>query len=210
MNIFYIILYIAIALVLLWVGYGYFSVRNIEEPAYSVLEKKDGYEIREYEPYIIATVEIEGTYEQALTDGFRLIADYIFGNNTGKEQIAMTAPVQETEPEKIAMTVPVLETENSSTVRSISFVMPSKYTIENIPKPNNKRVVLREVPQQRVAALSFSWGSGAGRVASKKEELLDLLKRDSAITTGTPYGAFYNPPFTPPFMKRNEILITIE
>jgi len=202
--------YILIALVLLWVGYGYFSVRNIEEPIYSVLEEKDGYEIREYEPYIIATTEVEGTYGQALGDGFRVIADYIFGNNTGEEKIAMTAPVQETESEKIAMTVPVLETENSDTTRSISFVMPGKYTMENIPKPNNKKVVLREVPKQKVAALAFSWGSGEKRATSKKQELLDLLKRDNIITTGNPYGAFYNPPFTPPFMKRNEILITIE
>jgi len=210
MNIFYIIIYILIALLLLWVGYGYFSVKNIEEPAYSVLEEKDGYEIREYEPYIIASAEVEGTYDQALGDGFRLIADYIFGNNTGEEKIAMTAPVQETESEKIAMTVPVLETENSDTTRSISFVMPSKYTIENIPKPNNEKVVLREVPKQKIATLAFSWGSGEKRVESKKQELLDLLKRDNIITTGNPYGAFYNPPFTPPFMKRNEILITIE
>lgn len=202
------VLSIVVLGLLVWVVYGYVAVRNIEEPKYTVVEKKNGYEIREYAPHIVAEARVEGTYREAINQGFRLIADYIFGNNTGSSQIAMTAPVGEQKSEPIAMTVPVGEVQDGG-LRVISFVMPSKYTLATIPKPNNPKVVLREVPQRRVAALSYSWSTSVETVEKKKQELKTLLARDAVATIGEPESAFYNPPWTPPFLLRNEILLEI-
>lgn len=107
------------------------------------------------------------------------------------------------------MTVPVGEQQDQG-LRVISFVLPSKYTLATIPKPNNPRVELREVPARTVAALSYSWWSDASRVQSKKEELKKLLVRDELVSVGEPEAAFYNPPWTPPFLLRNEILLEVQ
>lgn len=193
----------------LWVAYGYLAVRSIEEPSYTVVEKREGYEIRDYAPHIVAETRVEGAFNTALRKGFSRIADYIFGNNTGSSQIAMTVPVGEQKGEPIAMTVPVGEVTDGD-LRIISFVMPSKYTLETIPKPNNSNVTLREVPARRVAVLSFSWSTTAHNVEDKKQLLKTLLARDSVLSAGEPEVAFYNPPWTPPFMLRNEILLEIK
>jgi SOUL heme-binding protein len=202
---------VAILLFLLWIAYGYFSVRSIEEPAYTVRDIRDGYEVRVYAPHIVAEVHVSGTYDEALTQGFRQIADYIFGNNTARSAIAMTAPVgeQASTSQAIAMTVPVGESESNGE-HVISFVMPSTYTLETIPLPNNKKVALRLVPAHAVAALRYSGSTSAAVVAKKKELLLSILKRDGVTATGIPQSAFYNPPWTPPFMRRNEVLVDIK
>jgi hypothetical protein len=196
----------------LWVLGSYLVVRNIEEPVYTVLEKKDGYEIREYAPYILAQTTVTGNYDEATNKGFRIIADYIFGNNTKKESIAMTTPVLEKEAsaEKIAMTVPVLETESESNERTIAFVLPSKYTLEMLPTPTNSAVVFVEVPSRKVAALTFTWYATESRMQAKKELLKNLLERDAIIMSGKVETARYNPPLTMPLMLRNEILIPIQ
>ncbi|PIP87285.1 heme-binding protein [Candidatus Campbellbacteria bacterium CG22_combo_CG10-13_8_21_14_all_36_13] len=192
-------------------GLWFFSTRSIEKPKYSVLEKKDGYEIRQYEPYIIAYVEVEGGYREALNKGFRLVADFIFGNNKSNSKIAMTSPVQEMESEKIAMTSPVIEGEIDDVgLHTISFVMPSKYTLDTIPVPNNEKVFIKEVPERKVAVLSYSWYPNDSRIAVKKQKLINMLENDSVEFVGKPESAFYNPPFTPPFMLRNEVLIEIK
>ena len=194
-----------------WVAYGYFATRSIEEPKYTVVDVKDGYEIRRYEPQIVAEARATGSYREALNGGFRLIADYIFGNNTAASPIAMTAPVGESASKAsapIAMTVPVGEVQ-SGTERVISFVMPSKYTMDTIPKPNNKAVTLRQVPARTVAALRYSGFTGNDTMDAKKAELKSLLARDKVQTVGEPEAAFYNPPWTPPFMRRNEVLVEI-
>lgn len=201
---------VLVVLFLAWITFGYLAVRNIEQPKYEVVENKNGYEIRQYEPYITASVEVDGGYDESLNSGFRQVADYIFGNNTSQAKIAMTVPVQEAEKEIIAMTAPVLEAETSeSQKRVISFVMPSQYTLETLPKPNNPKVKITEVLGRKVAALRFSWFAGGNRVAAKKQKLLDLLAKDNLVPTGLPEAAFYNPPLTPPFMRRNEILIPL-
>jgi hypothetical protein len=195
----------------LWSLGAYMVIRSLEEPKYTVESTKDGYEIRQYAPTLAATTTVGGAdYDNAINEGFRRIADYIFGNNTAQSSIAMTVPVQESVSQSapIAMTVPVLE-QGNSTQRMISFIMPSKYTIETIPKPNNPSVVLIANPAKRVAALRFSWWSPASRVASKKAKLVELIARDGLIAKTEPAVAFYNPPFTPPFMRRNEVLVDI-
>ncbi len=210
---YYILGAIIIGLIVWTVG-SYLVVWSIEEPAYTVLEVREGYEIREYAPYIMAATTVTGSYDQATNQGFRIIADYIFGNNTKRESIAMTTPVLESpQPdlsEKIAMTVPVLETTSGNATRTIAFVLPSKYTIATLPKPNNSAVILTEVPARTVAALRYTWYPTETRTAAKKDLLINYLVRDQKIIAGLIETARYNPPITMPLTLRNEILIPIE
>jgi len=194
----------------LWMLGSYLVVRNIEQPAYTVLEKRNGYEIRQYAPYIVAETEVSGDYQTALSAGFRIIADYIFGNNTTKTSIAMTSPVLENQSEKIAMTVPVINTQASENKRTIAFVLPSKYTLESLPKPNNSAVRLREVPGRKVAVTSFTWYATESRVEAKKSFLETKLAQDNVVVLGVPQVAQYNPPLSFPLTLRNEIIIPIE
>ena len=198
----------------LWAIGSYLAVRTIEEPAYTVLEKKDGYEIREYKPYIVAETTVTGSYSEATTQGFRIIADYIFGNNIKKESIAMTVPVLEANreriSEKISMTVPVLASSIANGSRVISFVLPSKYTLDTLPKPNNDAVVLKSVQRRKVAALTFTWYPTETRVETKKKALVAALQRDKQKVIGKIETARYNPPFSMPVILRNEILVQVE
>ena len=216
-TMFYIIGGVGVLLIIWAVG-SYLAVRSLEEPSYTVLEKKDGYEIRQYEPYIVAqTVVPSSEYNEDLNQGFRLVADYIFGNNTTQEKISMTTPVLESpgeqnnqSSEKIAMTVPVLETQSEQATRTVAFVLPSKYTIDTLPTPNNDKVTLRDVDGRKVAALRFTWYATPDRVAAKKATLLSALERDGVTAVREPQAAFYNPPLSMPLVLRNEILIEVE
>lgn len=204
-----IILIIVAVVLLIWVAYGYFSSR-VKEPKFSVIEKKDGYEIREYAPYIEARVKVTGEYREALSTGFRILAGYIFGGNTSKQSIAMTAPVTEQKSESIAMTAPVSETVLADNSRVVSFIMPEGYTLATLPTPNDKRIEIVEVPKHRSAVVRYSGYNSAEKVAEVKTKLLAYLKRDGVAVAGVPRGAGYNPPWTPPFMNRNEILVDIK
>lgn len=201
-------------LLIIWAIGSYLAIRYIEEPTYTLLERKQGYEIREYQPYIVAETTVTGGYRESLNQGFRLIADYIFGNNTTKQSISMTTPVLEAvaavQSEKIAMTVPVIETATSNETRTVSFVLPATYTMETLPIPNNDAVRLLEVPAQTVAVLRFSWYATPERVAAKKETLRTLLERDGVVTIGSYRSALYNPPLSMPLTLRNEIIVPIQ
>ena len=207
---YYYILFGILGLVLVWMIGSYLVVRNIEQPSYTVLEKRAEYEIRQYDSFIIAETEVSGDYSEALRAGFSIIADYIFGNNTTKTSIAMTAPVLENSSEKIAMTVPVISTLETEKNRTISFVLPSKYTLESLPKPNNPAVKLREVAGRKVAVLNFTWYATEARVAAKKISLEEKLQADDVSVIGLPQAAQYNPPLSFPLTLRNEIIIPIE
>lgn len=203
-----------VVLVLLWVIGSYAVIWSIEEPEYIVIEKKNGYEVREYAPYLLAETTVVGSYDDATNQGFRIIADYIFGNNKAKESIAMTTPVLESPEtntsEKIAMTTPVLESKGEGQVRKIAFVLPSKYTLDTLPEPNNNAVIITEVPKRKVAALRYTWYPTETRTEAKKELLISYLERDDKTITGAIETARYNPPLSMPLMLRNEILIPIE
>jgi hypothetical protein len=200
-------------LLLIWIIVSYFSSR-VAEPAYTVVEKKGGYEIRLYASYIEARFEAQGEYVKAQNAGFRILAGYIFGGNTTKTSVAMTAPVIETPAvsQSIAMTAPVVESESPSgnASRVISFIMPAEYTLATLPKPNDSRIQLVEVPAHTTAVLRYSWYTNGERVANMKAKLLEYLRRDGVHVVGSPRGAQYNPPWTAPFMRRNEILVDIE
>ncbi|MEI7765646.1 MAG: heme-binding protein [bacterium] len=199
-----------IVLIIIWSIFGHFSSR-VEQAEYSVIKKSKGYEIREYPSHIIAQTTIDGSYEDAMSMGFRIIAGYIFGGNTKKESISMTAPVKEQKfvSEKIAMTAPVsLNTLGNS--RVVSFVMPKSYSLETLPIPNDSRVKLVKVPSKKMAVLRFSWSRNGNRINKMEKKLLSFLSRDKIETIDSPLYAGYNAPWTPPWMIHNEIMIEID
>jgi len=138
-----------IFLALLWTLVSYFFDRSIEQPSYEVVTQKDGYEIRTYAPLLVAETTIKDSSRSSLNKGFKVLADYIFGNNIkvngdGEEKLAMTAPVfvDDVDPEGESI---------------MSFVMPSTYTKETLPLPNNPAVRIIEKPERTLAVLTFSW-----------------------------------------------------
>ncbi len=182
-----------------------------EEPKYTVIEKTDDFELRAYSPMIIAETFVTGSLEKASGDGFRLIADYIFGNNKSRtgssEKISMTTPVtMKPKSEKISMTAPVSMQEAEGKWR-MHFVMPSKYTLDTLPEPNNKAVNLRELPAKRFAVVRFSGLAGEAKTAQKTKELLAWMSSKNIEPIGTPELARYNPPWTLPFLRRNEVMV---
>jgi len=208
------VLIVLAILFLAWVAWGYFSVRSIEQPPYELLSEKDGIEVRQYDSYIVAETTLEAGYREGLNSGFMVVADYIFGNNTKQTDIAMTAPViSEDSPavsEEIAMTTPVFSEEEGEKKRTIGFVMPSKYTAETLPKPNNDAVTIREVPAQKVAVLRFSGWATEAKVERYRATFLEKLQEQGFEVSGKPRLAQYNPPWTPPFMRRNEFMIDVQ
>lgn len=197
-----------LAIFVLWSLWGYMSSRT-EQTEYKVVEVKKDYEIRLYPAHIVAQTEVQGTYQEALNQGFRILAGYIFGGNTKKERIAMTAPVVEQKTsEPIAMTAPVTATIEGET-RTITFSMPRSYTLETLPTPSDPRIKIVTQPEMKMAALRFSGFRSAASTLSKKQELLDALKRDKVTTVDEAQYAGYNAPWTPPWMTRNEVLIEI-
>jgi hypothetical protein len=183
-----------------------------EEPKYSVLEKEPPFEIRSYAPMIVAEVEVGGDLDGASSQGFRLIAAYIFGQNQVSEKIAMTAPVtvEEKVPQsaKIAMTAPV-GIESKAGKWTVSFVMPAEYTMESIPKPINPQVQLRQKQTIKKAAISFTGFYSEQKVAEKTRELEQWMATRKLQPSGVPNFARYNPPWTLPFMRRNEVMINL-
>ena len=209
MNMYVYIFIGLVVFIALWGIVSYLVVSRIETPSYTVTSKEPSYEIREYDSYIVAQTEVTGSLSEASRKGFRIIADYIFGNNLSNDKISMTAPVVEQRSQKIAMTAPVLNTLENSNTRIISFILPRKYTMDTLPKPNNPQVIIKEIPRHTVAALRFTWYPTANRIDQKKAELTALLERDNQTITGDTRVARYNPPLSMPLLLRNEILIPI-
>ena len=188
------------------------AVMATEEPKYTVLEKEPPFEVRAYAPMIVAEVQVEGDLDGASSQGFRLIAAYIFGQNQVSEKIEMTAPVtvvdQSVKNAKIAMTAPV-GIESNAGKWVVSFVMPAEYTMETIPKPLNSQVQLRQTLAMKKAVISFSGFYNDQKVAEKTLELEQWMKIKNLQSAGAPNFARYNPPWTLPFMRRNEVMINL-
>lgn len=205
-------------------GASFFSpiAMAIEEPRYEVLISDGPFEIRRYAPMLVAETFVDGDMDKASNKGFRLIADFIFGNNQLpgsdlKSKIAMTAPVTvEPQSSKIAMTAPVTVEPQSADARlesaqrwRIHFVMPSSYTLENIPKPRNDAVRLRVIPAKYFAVHKFSWLNTQSRVKQKTQEVLQWAQQRSLQVLGAPQLARYDPPWILPMFKRNEIMVEV-
>jgi hypothetical protein len=194
----------------------------IEEPKYEVIVSDAQFEVRHYAPVLIAETIVEGDMDAASSKGFRLIADFIFGNNLSsdtdkKAKIAMTAPVTvEPQSSKIAMTAPVTvepqaAESNMKTAKTwrINFVMPSQYTLATIPKPKNNAVTLREVPNKYFIVHKYSGFNTVSRVQAKTDEAVEWATKRSYKIIGTPQLSRYDPPWTLPMFRRNEIMIEI-
>jgi hypothetical protein len=198
------------------------SAMAIEEPHYDVLKSQAPFELRHYAPTLIAETVVNGDMDAASNKGFRLIADFIFGNNLAADsqqaaKIAMTAPVtMEPQSSKIAMTAPVtIEPQSGNTAMAeanqwrIHFVMPSQYTLANIPKPNNSAVTLRELPRKYFVVYRYSGFNTLARVQEKTNETLAWAKQQSLQVIGTPQLSRYDPPWTLPMFRRNEIMVEV-
>jgi hypothetical protein len=191
-----------------------FSVQLMatEEAEFTLIHKENNFEIREYSPRIIAQVSVSGNFNDSSSAGFKSLADYIFGNNAindKSQKIAMTSPVvAEPTSEKITITAPVLaEGKNSEWL--ISFVMPKEYSMESLPKPNNSAVVLIERPREKYAVVVFS---GLVRESSYNEKatlLNEFVKIQGLSSVGSLLIARYNPPWTLPFFRRNELMVKV-
>ena len=172
------------------------------EPSFTVQRLVRGVEIRHYGPRIAAETTIDADEEKARSEGFRRLAGYIFGGNTTKSKIAMTAPVAQQSSEKIAMTAPVAAQRDGSGQWVIRFFTPVEYTMETLPTPNDERVRLVDVPAETVAVLRYSGIASPAAVASHTGELLTTLRE--------PFSWFYDPPWTIPFRRRNEVVVGLE
>ena len=183
-------------------------VSNVEQPKYQVVESSGNFEIRDYAPMIVAEVDMPGERRDAIGKGFRIIADYIFGNNTAAQKVPMTAPVTQQDSEKIAMTAPVTQQGDGSTWR-VRFIMPSSYTMETLPKPHNPAVKLKEIPAKRYAVIRFSGMATEDSLKRRSKELNEWVSTKNLTPLSAPIYAFYNPPWTLPFLRRNEVMIEI-
>lgn len=173
-------------------------------------EKPDAvFEVRNYPPMLVAEVMVAGNREDAANAGFRQLFDYIDGANAARKDIPMTAPVrQQTGGQKIPMTAPVLQQAKDGEWR-VQFVMPAGYTLATLPKPINPAVILAEVPEQRFAVIRFSGRSTPDNLSAHLKKLQDWAAANKLVATGEPVYAFYNPPWTLPFARRNEIMLLL-
>jgi len=172
------------------------AVMATEEPVYTVAAQSGAIEMRRYAPMVVAETFVTGSMREASGRGFRVIADYIFGNNTAAEGGS----------QKISMTAPVSMQESGGKWR-VHFVMPSEFRLADLPRPNNPDVTLREIPATDYAVVRFSGLSGADKVTAKTAELLAWLEARDIDPVGNPLLARYNPPWTLPFLRRNEVMI---
>jgi len=182
----------------------------IEKPSYSVITTEGNFELRKYSAYIVAETYVEGDFEAVGSEGFRRLADYIGGKNRKKASISMTAPVsQKPASEKIAMTAPVSQAQENGRWR-IAFMMPSAYTMEALPIPDDDRIALKKEKEKTVAVLRYSGTWGKKRYMDHENKLMDWISTKGWEIIGAPVWARYDPPFMPWFMRRNEILIPVQ
>jgi hypothetical protein len=182
----------------------------VSEPKFTIEATKELYEIRKYGATIVAETTVENKFDEAGNSAFRILADYIFGNNKAKVKIDMTAPVsQQPVSEKIAMTAPVSQVKKSDGYL-VQFTMPENFNLDTLPEPIDKRVVIREIPARRLAVFKYSGSWSEERYNEKLSEFLAALKKDNLATIGEPVFARFNSPFSLWFLRRNEIWFELE
>jgi hypothetical protein len=180
----------------------------IEEPGFKVLEKDGSFELREYAPYLVAETRVEAGFDDAGSIAFQRLFRYISGDNVAQQKIAMTAPVTQSRGEKIAMTAPVSQVADGRAFL-VAFTLPSTYTLATAPRPLDPTIQIREVPAQLVATWRYSGRWTASNYRDNEAMLRGQLKERGLKSKGEPVLARYNPPFTPWFMRRNEVLLPV-
>ena len=202
------VLWVIAALLMLGAAIWGPIVSNVEQARYQVVDRNDNTEIREYPSAIVAETEVSGERNEAIGQGFRTIADYIFGNNTSAQKVAMTAPVTQQRVEELAMTAPMTQQGDGLTWR-VRFFMPAGLTIETLPRPNNPSVKLKKLSGKRFAVIRFSGVANQESLKLHTEELNRFVRRKHLNALSSPAYAFYNPPWTLPFLRRNEVMVEI-
>ena len=199
---------IAASVVGLWAGYTQFYEGNLGQPEYKVVQKEDGVEYRQYEPFVIASTQLGQSGDPGLRTGFRVLAGYIFGGNQPGEKIAMTAPVlqQNARGESIPMTAPVLQ--SVETMR-MAFVMPAGRAVDELPIPNSEKVSLTTVDWGEVAAIRFAGRGKQDRFKTAETRLRQSLESNGRVPSGPALFAQYNSPSAFPPLRRNEVLIPL-
>jgi SOUL heme-binding protein len=202
--------YALILMTFFTLGIGGCALSDVKEPPFTVVEKEEPYEIRAYAPMIIAEVQMTGERKQAINDGFKVLADYIFGKNDGGAEIKMTAPVtqQNAKGAKIAMTAPVTQ-QGGEGAWKVHFVMPEDYTMKTLPKPLDSRIRIYEQPAYKAAVTRFSGLAGDKALQTNESALRAWAEKKALKTEGEAVYAFYNPPWTLPFLRRNEIILPL-
>lgn len=192
---------IGVALAVVVVALWWWNAQNVETPSYRVLEQAGDVEVRAYPELVAAEVEREGARWDAVRRGFGPLAGYIFAKERGGEKIAMTAPVTQQRTSTAA--------ESESGPWRVRFIMPSKYRIDDLPAPSQRDVRLVRVPTATVAAIRFSGVATDALIEAQQDELLAWLADHGWRTAGVPTYAYYNDPFTPGFLRRNEVLVEV-
>ena len=186
---------------------------SIEQPQYHT-EKQDGaFEVRRYNGYVIAKVDEAGDLDEAMNNGFRVLFNYITGHNKSRAKIPMTAPVTEEiveGGEKIPMTVPVTVEHVGSGKYRVGFIMPGKYTLDTLPKPEEETIHFSEVPDHYVAVVRFSGHSHEPKVKAKIDDLTEWLHENHLAPKSNFRLARYDPPWIPGFLRHNEVMVDIE
>jgi hypothetical protein len=192
---------------------------DVEHARYRTVSSAGDIEIRDYAPQIVAETTVGGERDAAINEGFRRLAGYIFGDNAPKQKIAMTAPVAQ-EPagekvavekiagEKIAMTAPVGQTREGAQWK-VRFTMPAEHTMASLPRPNNESVTLLRTPAKRMAAIRFSGVADDADLAANEVKLRAHLKAQGLAAKGDALYAFYDPPWTLPWNRRNEVMVEV-
>jgi hypothetical protein len=191
-------------------GCSVFGIRSADEPNYQVLKDAGHIQIRQYPALVIAQTEVNGDYKNSSSQGFQRLAGYIFGNNQKRQKMAMTAPViQEQEAETMAMTAPVIQ-QKSGSVWLMAFVLPSNYSLATAPVPLDPSVIIKGIPGKKIAVIRYSGSLSEQGIEEKSEELKNWLGKQGYQAISPSRSAAYDPPWTLPFLRRNEVHIDIE
>lgn len=182
-----------------------------EEPAFEVVHRAEGFEIRQYAPYLVAETTISGGQRETSIKGFRILAGYIFGDNSSSLRMDMTVPVttRKKQGERMKMTVPVTTTKTKDNSYTMRFVMESKYTTKTLPKPNDARVAIKSLPARTIAVLSYSGKTTEANFDTNRDALLKLLTKSGIKTISKPVSAVFDGPWTPAMMRRNEVQVEV-
>ena len=186
----------------------------VEKTPYDVVRKTKRFELRDYPTYIVAETVVDGTLEDAGNKAFNRLFGYISGENIAQTKIAMTAPVMAKkknmpEGEKITMTSPVIGEKRDVGWR-YAFVLPAGYTLESAPVPSDPLVKLSVMPRKKVAVIRYSGSRGEKSIRQKSDELANWIQSRGLELKSNPRSAGYDPPWTLPFLRRNEVMIDVK
>ena len=203
-------IFLSILIIIVLTGFSLGPIMSkVETPKFKILSTFNKIEIRAYKPMLIAEIDVRETRKEAVSQGFRSLADFIFGNNIRNDKIKMTAPVVQQSSEKIKMTAPVVQ-QSSSQGWKVSFVMPSSYTLHDIPKPLNNEIIIKEIPARKMAVIKFNGRNEEDNISKYENKLLKFMEQNNFVHEENPEYAFYNPPWTLPVLRRNEVMFEIK